>query len=584
MSVWDLRTRTQVARMAEQEGSMRAVFSPTEPLLAFAGTKPDPSGRHENKLHLWNPITRRSVADVPLDNYCKGLAFSEDGKTLATSTYIGHIVLWRVSDQTQLASYKTDQGGSVGTAFVTSKDLGLAAYGSLRGVHVIDLHDGKEIWSAPTDRFPSALALSPDEKTLAVATGAGQPDIRLLDFTTGKQTGLLKGCKAWVGSMTFWPDGKKLVSSSADQTIRIWDVSSSECLDTLRGHREGVWRVVLLADGKTLVSGSEDGSVCFWDASATHKKQRRFSLPMDGVAWRFAPDSQSVFTLDWDGGVSRWTGPDFQRREALMSIPAPPRNRSRSLYLFSRDGRVLAAGSTNGVLQVWDVWRGVLLRQLTNTANFIYPQAFLGGGEKLVTWSRTGNLLREWNVAAGEEIQSWEAPVYFGGVSLSPDEQQGFAWGDEGGEVLRNLSRGASTNLNLGIIHPTEGRFSPDGKLFVLLCHHLFARVWDTATWQPQATLTGFVDDSCYSTAFSPNGGRLLCSNHDKQAVMFWDTKSWQQVFALDGGLPYEMAFSPDGNIIGAMNEDGTMQFWRAPTWEEIKTAEAADKGTAKSE
>ena len=70
----------------------------------------------------------------------------------------------------------------------------------------------------------------------------------------------------------FWPDGKKLASSSADQTIRTWDVASQKCLDVLRGHRQEVWRLALLPDDKTLVSGAKDGTVCFWDTSLTHPR------------------------------------------------------------------------------------------------------------------------------------------------------------------------------------------------------------------------------------------------------------------------------------------------------------------------
>ena len=71
----------------------------------------------------------------------------------------------------------------------------------------------------------------------------------------------------------FWPDGRKLASSSADQTIRTWDVASHKVLDVLRGHRLEVWRLALLPDNKTLVSGGKDGTVCFWDTSVSHSHE-----------------------------------------------------------------------------------------------------------------------------------------------------------------------------------------------------------------------------------------------------------------------------------------------------------------------
>ena len=77
-------------------------------------------------------------------------------------------------------------------------------------------------------QYLTALAFSPDGKTLASAAGYGESDIRLWDVATGKEIGRLEGHKAWVGSLVFWPDGKKLASSSADQTIRTWDVCQSK--------------------------------------------------------------------------------------------------------------------------------------------------------------------------------------------------------------------------------------------------------------------------------------------------------------------------------------------------------------------
>ena len=226
----------------------------------------------------------------------------------------GQITLWRIPEGTRLASYptRTRSGIDVATDFAATSDLSLAAYGLLGGrIRVIDLRDGKELWTAVASKeFITALAFSPDGKTLASAAGFAESDIRLWDVATGKEIGQLEGHGSWVSSLVFWPDGKKLASSSADQTIRTWDVASRKCLDVLRGHRQEVWRLALLPDDKTLVSGGKDGTVCFWDTSVTHPHQLRITLPAENVRnWNFAPDGRSVLTLDQQGQVAQWTGP-----------------------------------------------------------------------------------------------------------------------------------------------------------------------------------------------------------------------------------------------------------------------------------
>ena len=111
-----------------------------------------------------------------------GLAFSKDGRTLVTSTSSfgteGQITLWRMPEGTKLASYPSEQlAMTAGTSFAATPDLSLAAYALLSGteacvtesrIRVIDLRDGKELWTATASKeYVTALAFSPDGKTLA---------------------------------------------------------------------------------------------------------------------------------------------------------------------------------------------------------------------------------------------------------------------------------------------------------------------------------------------------------------------------------------------------------------------------------
>ncbi len=71
------------------------------------------------------------MAEFPLDAECMGLAFAKDGRTLVTSTGLGHITLWRIPEGTNLASYPSEQASNLdpSTGFAATSDLGLAAYG-----------------------------------------------------------------------------------------------------------------------------------------------------------------------------------------------------------------------------------------------------------------------------------------------------------------------------------------------------------------------------------------------------------------------------------------------------------------------
>ncbi len=168
------------------------------------------------------------VAELPLDDECVGLAFAKDGRTLVTSTYLGHITVWRMPEGTKLASYDAKiVNHDYNTTFAATPDLSLAAY-AMRGRHsfasliCVMARSFGRLWST-NGEYITALAFSPDGKTLA-SSCHDESNIRLWDVATGKQIGELKGHSSWVSSMVFWPDGKKLASGSGDQTIRIWDV------------------------------------------------------------------------------------------------------------------------------------------------------------------------------------------------------------------------------------------------------------------------------------------------------------------------------------------------------------------------
>lgn len=583
--MYDLQTRQEVARVAPGEGDVRAAFSPADSLLAVTSARLPVSGREQDTLRLWNAATREMVAEFPLDGLCAGLAFAQDGRTLVTYTGSGHFTLWRIPDGTRLATYQNDQASGLAPAtdFAATSDLGLAAYGTKSGqIRIMDLHDGKELWRAVASKmYVTALAFSPDGKTVASAAGFGESDIRLWDVATGKEIGRLAGHKSWVGSLVFWPDGKKLASCSADQTIRIWDLASRKCLDVLRGHHLEVWRLALLPDDKTLVSGSKDGMVCLWDTSVTHPHRPRIGIPDDVLYWCFSPDNGSVLTLNSQGQVARWSGADFQIKEPLLKIGTDfdwGKNVGK-LNGFSSDGRYLAAGSTNGNIAVWDVSRRVLRHQFKLGDGNVIPLCFLAQGNRLIVRFRADNHNSEWDLEANREIQSWPAPAVSEGFGVSPNERLGIGVGWNGDVSGRNLAEHSNTNLLLNALEGWDVAFSPDGAHLAIASALGYARVWDTTNWREEATLRGFLN-AVGSVVFSPDGKRLATGgNNPDDAVKLWDVDSWQELLTLEGaGSEFDStAFSPDGNAIGTLSSDGTLDLWRAPSWAEINAAEAQE-------
>jgi hypothetical protein len=295
-------------------------------------------------------------------------------------------------------------------------------------------------------------------------------------------------------------------------------------------------------------------------------------------------------TLDWQGQVARWSGVDFQKKESLLAVTnffgtsfsSGSSSSFSSGSSFSSDARFLAIGSTHGDISVWDLEGRAPRRAFKAGERMATPLRFLDRGNHLICWTAADNTFFEWDLEANRTIQSWPAPGGFQNQAfgLSPDEKLSIAIRWSAGVAGRNLAGHSATNLPIEVMEGYSGDFSADGKRLAVASTLGFARVWDTATWREEATLSGFLN-AVLSVAFSPDGQRLATGgSNPEDTVKLWSADSWQEVLTLEGtgSIYFATAFSPDGNAVGILSSDGFLRVWRAPSWAEIDAAERASR------
>jgi WD40 repeat protein len=489
----------------------------------------------------------------------------------STGDPVNQITLWAIPEGKKLAVYPAHQNWNTGTPFAVARDLSVAAHAMQDGwLRVLDLATGKERWSAKgADDLVTALAISPDGKTLASGAGFVESTIRLWDLATGREITRLQGHRAWVTDLVFWPDGKTLASASGDQTIRLWDTTDFQPLRTLRGHRLEVYRLALLRDQRTLVSGCKDGSVYAWNTAALPSESTCIRVLSPNKAWRFSADSKSVLACDSQGRVARWLGPDFKKAESLFEVGTNILEAQ-----ISDDCRLLALSSTNGVIQVWDLNRRTRLREFSSVETpWGMSLLFAQQSRKLLAMYSQDSSLHEWDLTTGTESKSWTGLTHSFGGAVSADDRWFLLLGWNGKSLLRNIATGEQTSLEIGA--PWDGTFSPDGKLFAVASTVGFARLWETATQRETATFRDFLL-GVHSVAFSPDGKRLAAGGNGQEAIKLWDIDSHQELITLEGqgSVFHPSAFSPDGNWLGSRNINGMLHLWRAPSWAEIAVAE----------
>ena len=204
-----VKTRTRVrARLPEPILSL--AFSPDEQLLACGG----------NRIYLVNTRNGRIVQQIgESQGKAASLAFSGDGRLLASASLDGVVRLWQVADGQLIRELPRQEKAALGVAF------------------------------------------SPDGALLATV-GADRL-VRLWQVESGEQVRVMAGHADAVQSVAFNPGGTLLASGAMDGAIILWQVADGAPLNTLTGHSDDVVGLAFTKDGQ-LASASLDGTLRLW--------------------------------------------------------------------------------------------------------------------------------------------------------------------------------------------------------------------------------------------------------------------------------------------------------------------------------
>ena len=115
-----------------------------------------------------------------------------------------------------------------------------------------------------------------------IATGSAGRSLQVLNLSTRRPAWRFARAHAdGILALAFSPDGKRLVTSSHDQTVKVWDSATGQEILTLRGHASRIVGVVFDADGHCLLSASADGNIRIWDATPLESKPGQMARVAD---------------------------------------------------------------------------------------------------------------------------------------------------------------------------------------------------------------------------------------------------------------------------------------------------------------
>lgn len=236
-------------------------------------------------LHLLDTITGKEVRKIPIpfkqrNTYLQEVTISPNGKRLAVIGPMGKSAgLFDASTGKQVLGMGPASDWTFSRALFSSDSRLLAVFGN----EAIRFFDTDSHWelpaiSPPQKHFSFASALSPDGRTLALASHELTPqgwkarDTTLWETATGKIRGTFSP-PCGLRSMRFSPDGRWLAVAGDDRAVHVWDMLKGQWLRHWPGHLGEIGALVFSPDGRRLASGSEDTSALIWDVSGLAKEQ-----------------------------------------------------------------------------------------------------------------------------------------------------------------------------------------------------------------------------------------------------------------------------------------------------------------------
>ena len=214
--LWDVPRKRHLATLDHINNRTRSqvkalTFSPNGQLLATAGVE----------VKLWDVHTRKEIRTLQHGKWVLAVAFSPDGRMLATGDEGGQITIWDV--QTQQTVVQLDGDFTAVYTLMFSPDGKILASGGYEGkIELWKVEGWEHLGTLTVGATTFTVSFSPDSSTLA---NTGYKSVGLWKVDSGEKIATLTGHAGWVNAVAFSSDGRSLISGGDDETLRIWDVT-----------------------------------------------------------------------------------------------------------------------------------------------------------------------------------------------------------------------------------------------------------------------------------------------------------------------------------------------------------------------
>lgn len=445
-------------------------------------------------------------------------------------------------------------------------------------------------WRSNGDHVFSA-ALSPDGRMIALA---GSRALYLVDAATGQETRRLPGVPAGLGALAFTPDGKTLVAGDYGR-IFLWDPSSGQKKSELvwKTRQPRVSGLSFSADGRYLtttmdVYGQGNAGVPVWDLSSQKELGPFPALQNGRVGAALSADGKHLLTWGSSSSGPPAMAPQVVRTLQLWDVATVKEVRQFKTELgfvayaaLSPDGKTLAAitGSNLATLSLFDVQTAEERQRMAGRRGQIHL-VFSPDSRRLATATSEG-AIQLWDVASGKRLGGCEVP---GGRPIFTSDGRVLAlaslglsvglWEVPSGKPLTGVEGHAMRIVSLA--------FSGDGKTLFSSSQDGKVCIWDTANGLPRSQFVlhdpesrGYASPGqrFFGLALSGDGKHAAGSSTYSNSTRLLNLETGKVVCDLEGyrsSGDAGLAFSPDGSLLAAGDNQGHYRLWNIHTGQEV--------------
>ena len=550
--LWRLDPDGQIERtatLAEGRGHLNAVaWLPDGGSVVIGGESPT--------VERLDAATGAVMARFDSPGYVRGVAVSSDGKRLVSAADDDKFRVWDVETGEAIATFDVgDQALAV--AFTADGDL-ITGSADTR-LRRWDLDAKEPRWTVqPVEDAIETLALSPSGEHVAI--GGWDPEIVIVDASSGETQARLPGHADGTREVRWTPSGDEVVSAGWDDIVRLWDVESEQQAVELRGHASNVEALAVHAEGRHLVSGGDDRQLRVWDLelgpdhrvlSGHREKIHAFGLTPDGTRlvtgggphFDAKPEDASLRVWDVDSGemVRVVTG----HEHGVMALA------------IDQQGRRVASGDRGGTIRIEALESGA--EPLVLPAHEGVVTALAWRGDSLVS-SGADDMLVQWNPRALAAERRLELDAQPTAMLVLPDEAValGLANGSlqlwQGGDETTDLGRIASAEI-LGLADLGKNRVvvaANDGAL-ALVDTRSGTPIWSVETY----------DGGLTSVAVNPGADRIAVGDTEFNVRLFEATRGDElMLVGRHDSFVTNVAFTPDGHRLVSAGFDRVVRIW----------------------